>query len=60
MVMAINGNVCDHTAHFRIQMGTLADMLRKSPDTGISLHGGPFPPEGNLVCGSGGLVYRGL
>jgi len=26
-------------------------MLRKSPDAGISLHGGPFPSEGILVCG---------
>ena len=32
-------------------LGTLEDMLRKSLDTGISLHGGPFPAEGNLVCG---------
>ena len=32
-------------------LGTLEYMLRKSPDTGISLHGGPFPSEGNLVCG---------
>jgi hypothetical protein len=32
-------------------MGTLGDMLRKSLDVGISLHGGPFPAEGNLVCG---------
>ena len=39
-------------------LGTLEDMLRKSPDTGISLHEDPFPSEGNLVCG--GLVYRGL
>jgi len=35
-------------------LGTLEDMLRKSPDTGISLHGGPFPAEENLVCGGGG------
>jgi hypothetical protein len=35
-------------------MGTLEDMLGKSPDTGISLHGGPFPSEGNLVCVWGG------
>jgi len=34
-------------------------MSRKFPDAGISLHGGPFPPEGNLVCG-GGLIYQGL
>ena len=39
-------------------MGTLEDMLRKSPDAGISLHGGPFPPEGNLV-GGGGSSYTG-
>jgi hypothetical protein len=40
-------------------LGTLEDMLRMSPDTGVSLHGGPFPSEGNLVYG-GGLVYQGL
>ena len=34
-------------------LGTLEDMLRKSPDMGISLQGGPFPAEGNLVCGGG-------
>jgi hypothetical protein len=34
-------------------LGTLEDMLRKSPDTGISLHGVPFPSEGNLVRGGG-------
>ena len=34
-------------------LGTLEDMLRKSPDTGISLHGGPFPSKVNLVCGEG-------
>jgi len=39
-------------------LGTLEDMLGKSPDTGICLHGGPFPSEGNLVWG--GLVYWGL
>jgi hypothetical protein len=39
-------------------LGTLEDMLRKSPDTDISLHGGPCPPRGTW-CG-GGLVYRGL
>jgi hypothetical protein len=42
-------------------MGTLEDMLRKSPGTVISLHGDPFLSEGNLVCWGGGcLVYRGL
>ena len=35
-------------------LGILAYMLRKSPDRGISLHGGPFPSEGNLVCGGRG------
>jgi len=39
-------------------LGTLEDMLRKSPDKGISLHGGPFPAEGNLVCG-GRVSYTG-
>jgi len=37
---------------------TLEDKLRKSPDAAISLHGGPFPAEGNLVCGR--HIYRGL
>jgi hypothetical protein len=36
--------------------GTLEDMLRKSPDTGISLHGGPFPSGGNLVYGEGARI----
>jgi len=31
-------------------------MLRKSPDTGISLCRGPFPSEGNLVCGGGARI----
>jgi hypothetical protein len=32
-------------------LGTLEDMLGKSLDMGIILHGGPFPAKGNLVCG---------
>jgi hypothetical protein len=40
-------------------LGTLEDMLRKVPDTGISLHRGPLMSEGNLESG-GGLVYQGL
>jgi len=40
-------------------LGTLEDMLRNAPDTGISLYRGPFMSEGNLESG-GGLVYRGL
>jgi hypothetical protein len=39
-------------------LGTLEDMLRKSPDMGISLYRGPFVTKGNLV--GGGLVYWGL
>ena len=39
---------------------TLEDMLRKSPDTGISLHGGPFLSEGNLECGGGSRVQGTL
>jgi hypothetical protein len=34
-------------------LGTLEDMLRKSPGMGISFHGDRFPFEGNLVCGGG-------
>ena len=34
-------------------LGTLEDMLRKSPDMGISVHGGPFPAERNLESGGG-------
>jgi len=40
-------------------LGTMEDMLRKAPDTGISLHRGPFMSEGNLESG-GRLVYREL
>jgi hypothetical protein len=35
-------------------LGTLEDMLRKSPDVGISLYGGPFVFEGNPACWGGG------
>ena len=38
-------------------LGTLEDMLRKAPYTGISLHRGPFKMEGNLESG-GGSIYR--
>jgi len=34
-------------------LGTLEDMLIKAPDTGISLHKGPFMCEGNMVSGAG-------
>ena len=40
-------------------LGTLEDILRKAPDTGISLDRGPFTSEGNLKSGRG-LLYRGL
>jgi len=40
-------------------LGTLEDMLRKAPDMGICLHGGPFPAEENLGSG-GGLIHRRL
>ena len=34
-------------------LGTLEDMLRKSPDTGISLHGGPVgEPGGGSFAGT--------
>ena len=29
-------------------LGTMEYMLRRAPDMGIPLHGGPFPAEGNL------------
>ena len=32
------------------------DMLRKAPDMGISLHGGPFMSEGNLESEGGGRI----
>jgi hypothetical protein len=32
-------------------LGTLENMLGKPLDVGISLHGGPLPSGGNLVCG---------
>ena len=40
-------------------LGTLKDMLRKAPDSDISLHRGPFMSEGKQESG-GGLVYRRL
>ena len=42
-------------------LGTLEDVLGKSPDTSISLHGGPFPSESNLVRGEegGGACLQG-
>ena len=39
-------------------LGTLEDMLRKAPDTGISLHMGPFMSEGNLESGAGLISQR--
>jgi hypothetical protein len=35
-------------------------MLRKFLYMGISLHGGPFPSEGNLVCGGGACIVGTL
>jgi len=35
-------------------LGPLEDMLRKSSDTGISLHGDPFHPRGTWYLGGGG------
>jgi hypothetical protein len=34
-------------------LGTLEDMLRKAPDTGISLQRSHFSSEGNLESGGG-------
>ena len=41
-------------------LGILEDMSRKAPDTGISLHRGPFMSKGNLESGWEGLIYQGL
>jgi hypothetical protein len=41
-------------------LGTLEDMLRKSPNTGISLYGGPFPVEWNLICEGRGSYTGGF
>jgi hypothetical protein len=38
---------------------TLEDMLRKSPDMGISVHRGPFTIKGNLESG-GRIIHWGL
>jgi len=37
-------------------LGTLEDMLRKAPDTGFSLHRGPFTSKGNLESGEGARI----
>jgi len=41
-------------------LGTLEDMLRKAPDMGISLLGGPFMSEGNLESGGGAHILGTL
>jgi len=39
-------------------LGALEDTLRKAPDTGTSLHRGPFMSEGNMESGGGrGFSY---
>jgi hypothetical protein len=38
---------------------TLEDRLKKAPDTGISLHMGPFMSERNLESGWGGARISG-
>jgi hypothetical protein len=37
-------------------LGTLEDMLRKAPHTGISLHRNPFMSEGNQESGVGASI----
>ena len=39
---------------------TLEDMLRKAPDTGISLHRGPFTSEGKQESGGGTRILGTL
>ena len=41
-------------------LGNLEDMLRKAPDTGVSLHRGPFMSEGNLVSRGAALIPETL
>jgi hypothetical protein len=41
-------------------LGTLEDMLRKSPDTGISIHTGLFTSKGNLESGGGAHILETL
>jgi hypothetical protein len=37
-------------------LGTLEDMLRNVPDTGICYYRGPFTSEGNLESGVGSRI----
>jgi len=61
-----NWTFLSEEAHFRGPLGrapllgTLKDVLRNAPDTGICLHSDPFTSEGNLESKGGGLVYWGL
>jgi hypothetical protein len=41
-------------------LGTLEDMLRRSPDTGIFLYGVPFVAGVNPVCGGCTCIPRTL
>jgi hypothetical protein len=41
-------------------LGTLQDMLGRSPDTDISLNGFPFPHGGNLVCAGEARILGAL
>jgi hypothetical protein len=58
-----NGAFLSEKAQCREPLGrapvleTLEDMLRKTPDTGISLHKGLFTSEGKLESGAG-LIYQ--
>jgi len=60
-----NGAFLSEEAQYRGPLGraplleTLEDMLKKAPDTGISLHRGSFTSKGNLESGRG-LLCRGL
>jgi len=40
--------------------GTLEDMLKKAPDTGIYLQRGPFTSKGNLESGGGARILGTL
>jgi hypothetical protein len=40
-------------------LGYLEDMLRKSPNRGISVHRGPFITDRNIVSGGGAKLITG-
>ena len=52
------GAQCGMSLRWSPLLGNLEDMLRKAPDTDISLHRGPFTSERKLESGVGLLYWR--